>query len=301
METVAYSLCASGQVLGDVVEGLDLSEEVDSESFRQLDRDFNERGLLIVRSGPLTHDQHIRFSRNFGELEIHVVRQFRVLGFPELFRVSNLLENGERIGASAEYWHTDLSYLAIPARCSLLYGTEIPADSDGTPRGDTLFASTYAAYEGLSYAMKKRLEGLKGIHRFVNVYDREKQRREAAGLPPMTGGKQTLMSDKEIMAATPEVVHPVVRTHPFTGRKCLYVNQGFTVGIEGMPDDEGNDLLNELFEHTVRPEYTYCHHWRVGDLVIWDNCSTVHKAAGNYGPEHRRLLFRTTVKGTSPF
>lgn len=299
MEALALRLPASSGLLGEVVEGVDLSEDLDEGTFRQIERSFNDCGLLVFRSQKISHDQHVRFSRRFGELDIHVIAQYLVDGYPELFRVSNLLENGKRIGANAEFWHTDMSYLAKPPRCSLLYAVEVPAAADGSPLGDTLFASMAAAYDALPEAMKKRLEGLRGIHRFADAYNREQRRRAAAGEPLIAQGLHQ-MTQKEMKEAAPDVLHPLVRTHPFTGRKCLYVNQGFTVGIEGMPEDEGTALLEQLFAHAIRPEFMYCHKWNAGDLVMWDNCSMIHKGVGNYGPEHRRLLYRATVKGTAP-
>ena len=241
----------------------------------------------------------MRFSRRFGELDVHVIEQYLVPGCPELFRVSNLLENGKRIGANAEFWHTDMSYLARPPRCSLLYSVEVPVAADGAPLGDTLFSNTAAAYDALPARTRKRVDGLRGVHRFADAYKREQQRRAAAGEALIAQGLHQ-MTTKEMKDAAPDVIHPVVRSHPFTGRKCLYVNRGFTVGIEGMAQDEANELLEELFAHCVRPEYSYCHKWQVGDLVMWDNCSMIHKGVGNYGPEHRRLLYRATVKGDAP-
>lgn len=301
MDSVAIAVRSGSGLLGDIVEGVDLTEDLDESAFADIERHFNDKGLLVFRDQRLAPEQHIRFSRRFGNLEIHVVKQYLLPGHPEIFKVSNLVENGKRVGASAEYWHSDLTYVAIPARCSLLYAIETPVDVDGTPLGDTLFASTSAAYDALPESMKRRIEGLVGIHRFSDVYNREQQRRAAAGLPPMAGGPQTQTPVSEIKAQTPDVHHPMVRTHPFTGRKCLYVNEGFTVGIVGMPEQESGALLNELFAHCTRPEFVYRHKWRNGDLVMWDNCSTIHKAAGNYGPQHRRMLYRTTVTGTAPF
>lgn len=300
MGAVALHLPESGALLGEAVEGVDLSEDLDEGIFHQVEHAFNECGLLVFRNQPISHEQHVRFSRRFGELDVHVIAQYLVAGCPELFRVSNLLENGKRIGANAEFWHTDMSYLATPPRCSLLYAVEVPTAAEGSPLGDTLFASTAAAYDALSDAMKKQLAGLYGIHRFADAYNREQSRRAAAGEPLIAQGLHQ-MTQKEMKEAAPDVLHPVVRTHPFTGRKCLYVNRGFTVGIDGMPEDEGNALLTELFAHCIRPEFMYCHKWQVGDLVMWDNCSMVHKGVGNYGPEHRRLLYRATVKGFAPY
>jgi taurine dioxygenase len=210
---------------------------------------------------------------------------------PEIYVLSNIIENGKPVGIkdAGNYWHTDLSYTRAPSRGSIMYAIEVP-EKDGAPLGDTQFASTAAAYDALSPELKEKLQGLKAIHRFWDRYLRE---RKAAG-------SDVMISD-ERRAGTPDVVHPVVRTHPFTGRKCLYVNEGFTVGIVGMPEDESRALLKELFAHCTKPEFTYRHQWRVGDIVMWDNCATLHRATVDYALPQRRLMQRTTLTGTEVF
>lgn len=279
---------------GYVAEGIDLSKDMDEAGFKRLHDTFCANGVMVFRNQKITPEEHIRFSRRFGELEIHVVTQYLLDGYPEIFKISNLMKDGKRVGASAEYWHSDLTYMAQPSRCSLLYAIEIPHDAAGNPLGDTMFASTQMAYDALPEAMKKKLAPLKGIHRFLDAYNRQNDQRASRGI------ERTAMQEKELRDKTPDVVHPVVRTHPFTGRKCLYVNEGFTVGIEGMSAADGKALIQELHQHCMRPEFAYRHKWQVGDLVMWDNCSTIHSGSSDYGPEHRRLLYRTTVKGGVP-
>ena len=280
--------------LGYVAEGIDLSKDLDNATFRRIHDTFNANGVMVFRNQKISPEEHIRFSRRFGELEIHVVDQYLLDGYPELFKISNLMKDGKRVGASAEYWHSDLTYMAKPARCSLLHAIEIPRDDAGNPLGDTMFASTMMAYDALPEAMKARIAPLRGLHRLADAYNRQNDRREAGGQ------LRTALEEEELRKRTPDVVHPVVRTHPYTGRKCLFVNEGFTVGIEGMAAAEGKALIRELHEHCMRPEFAYRHKWRAGDLVMWDNCSTVHSGTSDYGPEHRRLLYRTTVKGGVP-
>jgi len=135
--------------------------------------------------------------------------------------------------------------------------------------------------------MKERLSKLKAVHRFWDRYLRE---RKAAG-------SDVVVSD-ERRAGTPDVIHPIVRTHPFTGRKCIYVNEGFTIGIVGMPDEEAQSLLKYLYAHCTQPQFTYRHSWKVGDLVMWDNCATLHRATVDFRLPQRRLMQRTTLKGT---
>jgi taurine dioxygenase len=283
--TSRFRVLPSTAPLGNEIVGLDLSQPLDADTYAELHRAYDAHSVLVYRNQHLTPEQHIRFSKGFGPLEIHVVAKYLLPGHPEIFRVSNILENGQRIGGSGEFWHTDLSYVAQPSRGSLLYSIEVPM-RDGKPLGDTLYASTAAAYDALSNAMKKRLEGLVGIHRFSDVYS--KVGRERAGAAAMTD---------ELKAKVPEVRHPVVKVHPNTGRKCLFVNEGFTLGIEGMPDDEASALLRELFDHCTRPEFVYRHVWQVGDLVMWDNYATIHRGTGGYSADERRLLHRTTLQG----
>lgn len=286
---------SGGVRMGQVIEGVDLAADLDAAKFRRIEDAFNASGVLVFRGQQLTPEKQIAFSRRFGELAIHVVDTHLLGGHPEIFKISNILENGKRVGASAEYWHSDLTYLAEPARCSLLYAIEIPVDNAGNALGDTCFASTEAAYAALGDAMKERLQGLKAVHRFGDAYKRQQVRREAAG------DALTDMPDAAVRSKTPDVVHPVVRTHPCTGRKCLYVNPGFTVSVVGLEEDESRKMLGELFEHCLQTRFQYRHSWRVGDLVMWDNCSTIHTGTADYGPQHRRLLYRTTVKGGVPF
>ena len=149
--------------------------------------------------------------------------------------------------------------------------------------------NTAAAYDALPAEMKTRLAGLEATHSYTARYERMKK-----------GGKRVDLEDDQ-KQAVPEVVHPVVRTHPVTGRKCLYVNEGFTVGIVGMPKDESDALLGDLYRHVTDPRFMYRHRWQVGDLLMWDNCSTQHNAISNYGPHQRRHMRRTTVRGTAVF
>src|SRR5581483_686415 len=283
--TQRFRIAPSSAPLGNEVLGLDISEPLDEETFAGLRAAFDRHSVLVYRNQKLTPEQHIRFSKGFGELEVHVVAKYRLPGYPEIFRVSNITENGQRIGGSGEFWHTDLSYVARPSRGSLLYSIEFPV-RDGVVLGDTEFASTAAAYEALPTAMKKRLEGMVAVHRFTDVYSQVARHRQG-----------TVELTAEEKAKVPEVRHPVIKVHPNTGRKCLFVNEGFTVAIDGMPADESQALLRELFDHCTRPQFIYRHQWQVGDLVMWDNWATVHRATGGYSAEERRLLHRTTLKG----
>jgi taurine dioxygenase len=267
----------------------DLAQDLDKATFREIERAFHDNIVVVFRRQTLSNEQQIEFSRRFGGLEIHIVKKFLLSGFPEILLISNIRnERGEHIGlADAGFtWHSDTSYRRRPSRCSLLYAKEVP-QRDGHALGDTLFANTIAAYEALPENTKQRLDGLKAIHRYS-------ARRRVANSPrPKLTRAQ--------LDETPDIAHPIVRTHPYTGRKSLYVTVGECVGIEGMPDDEAVDLIAELDAHCVRPEFLYRHKWQVGDLLMWDNTSSMHLAICDYALPDRRLMHRTTVIGTVPF
>ena len=267
----------------------DLSRPIDEAAFRELEGLFHDNIMVFFRDQRLSEDQHIAFSRRFGELEIHIVKKYLLPGHAEILLISNVRNgDGEHIGlADAGFtWHTDTSYRRRPSRCSLLYAKEVP-ERNGTALGDTVFANTVAAYDALPEAMKRRLAGLKAIHRYAM-----RRRFENSPRPKLTAAQ---------LAETPDILHPIVRTHPSTGKKALYVTAGECIGIDGMPEDEALDLIAELDAHCVRPEFCYRHRWRVGDLVMWDNASAMHLAICDYALPERRLMHRTTVIGSEPF
>ena len=280
---------AISPTFGAEIVGIDLAHELDSSTFATIEKTYNECSVVLFRGQRINDEQHVRFSRRLGELEIHVLREFVKPLHPELYVLSNIVENGKPIGIkdAGNYWHTDLSYTRSPSRGSIMYALEVPHAIDGRPLGDTLFASTAAAYDALPQSMKTQLAELKAVHRFWDRYLRE---RKAAG-------SDVIVSD-ERRAQTPDVVHPIIRTHPFTGRKCIYVNEGFTIGIVGMPEKESQALLRDLFERCAMPENTYRHQWEVGDIVMWDNCATLHRATVDFALPQRRLMQRTTLTGT---
>jgi alpha-ketoglutarate-dependent taurine dioxygenase len=269
--------------------GVDLSRSIDDATFGEIETAFHDNIVVFFRRQHLSNEQHIAFSRRFGELEIHIVKKYLQPGYPEILLVSNIQnEEGEHIGlADAGFtWHSDVSYRQFPSRCSLLYAKEVP-ERDGVALGDTVFANCIAAYEALPTTMKQRLEGLKAIHRYSS-------RRRIANSPrPKLTQAQ--------LDETPDIAHPIVRTHPFTGRKAIYVTAGECIGIEDVPEDEAVDLIAELDAHCVKPQFLYRHRWQVGDLVMWDNASAMHLAICDYALPERRLMHRTTVIGTQPF
>ncbi|PLQ00558.1 TauD/TfdA dioxygenase family protein [Cupriavidus pauculus] len=272
--------------LGAEVIGLDLDQPLSAEDFRRIHRAHLDHHVVVFRDQRITPAQQIAFSRRFGPLQIHVLHQFQLADHPEILIVSNVLKDGKPIGLgdAGHFWHSDLSYKETPSLGSLLHAIELPAEG-----GDTLFANMHAAYDGLPAALKQKIEGLTAEHTYLARYA-ELQKR-SPWRPNLT---------PEQIAQVKPVVHPVVRTHPETGRRALFVSEHFTTKIVGLPDDESRALLDELFAHSVRPEYVYRHPWRAHDLVFWDNRSLLHLAAGT--PDHlRRVMFRTTIEGDTPF
>lgn len=272
--------------LGAEVFGVDLSKPIDSVTFEKVQDLFHERGVVVFREQHLTEESQIAFSRRLGDLEIHVATDCLKPGYPEILVVSNVVENGRNIGLAdaGQYWHSDLSYIANPSRCSLLYALEVPV-RDGKVLGETLFASAVWALETLPDSTRNKVANLRAIHRYGDRYKKQ----QAAG------GRGAL--SEEQLRKVPDVSHPIMRAHPITGRKVLFVNEGFTVEIEGMPRAESDSLLAELFSHITRPEALYHHQWRQCDLLMWDNCLTQHRAVRDYELPLRRLMHRTTVAG----
>lgn len=279
-------------VIGAEVRGVDLAGTVDEATFRRIEDAWNRHSVLVFREQKIDEAQHITFSRRFGELEEHVLYQYLHPKYPEIFIVSNVKdETGRHVGAydAGRYWHTDLSYMAVPSRGSLLYAMEIPHADDGRVLGDTLWTSTAAAYEGLSEAMKARIEPLRA------EFSLENRHRKL-----VADGDAAAALDTRHKQSAPPVVHKVVRTHPVTGRRCIYVNEGQTARILGVPEDESRELLQALWAECTRPEYIYRHSWRVGDVVMWDNVPTQHLAICDYALPQRRYLQRTTLRGSAP-
>jgi taurine dioxygenase len=276
----------SNAPLGAEILGLDLAQPLDDASFRQIEDLFHDRGVVVFRDQRLTDDQQIAFSRRFGELEIHPAKMYLKPGYPEILVVSNVIEDGRPIGLqdAGQYWHTDLSYMAAPSRCSLLYAHEVPMQ-DGKPLGDTLFVSTTYAYDTLAPEIRERIDGLRAVHGYAGRYRMQQAK-----------GTRAALSDDDLKKV-PDVVHRVARPHPWTGRKTLFVNEGFTTTIEDLPKEESDALLRTLFDHITRPEAIYRHVWQPGDLLMWDNGSTQHCAVSNYALPLRRRMQRTTVRG----
>jgi len=295
------SVRKTGKHLGAEIIGVDLSKDLDERAFARIAEVFFEHQVVAFRDQKLTPERQIAFTRRFGELEQHVRTEHRLDGYPEILRVSNILdERGAAIGVqdAGRFWHSDLSYKNVPSLMSALYALEVPVQ-DGVALGATSFASTPAAYEALPQALQQRLHGLRNVHsyRYYRAKNVQAQKDERAR------GARTVQEhapSAEQMRSVPDVEAPVVRTHPVTGRKCLFINEAHTSRIVGLPDEEGAALLARLCAHIIGPEFRFEHRWRVGDLLMWDNVAVQHKANFDYDLPLRRLMHRTTVRGTVP-
>ncbi len=279
-----FEVIPTGAALGAEIRGVDLTQEIDDATFQQVKAAFYRHEVVFFRGRELTDDDHIRFSARIGELRKLPLARGRHDLRPEIHIVSNIKEGDKYIGSydSGMFWHTDGAYAENPHAASLLRAIEVPYDHHG-PLGATAFASMTAAYDALSAAMKKRIDGLHALH---SLTLRDQKSLQA-------GHRREERSAEQKKNA--EAAHPVVRTHPVTGRKCLYVSEGYTVRILDVPEDESKDLLAELTAHCVQPQFLYIHSWRVHDLVMWDDCSTQHKATFDYALPQRRRMHRTTV------
>lgn len=291
-----------GKHLGAEISGVDLSKPPSDDAFAQIASAFFDNEVAFFRNQKITPEQQVAFTRRFGVLEQHVRREARLEGFPEILIISNLLDDqGRAIGSqdAGRFWHSDLSYKKEPSMLSALYSIEVP-EKDGRVYGDTGFASTTAAYDALPADMKQRIAGLKNVHSYR--YYRTKNR-AAQGQEKAHGGRvvQEPELTEEQLRSVPDVETPLVRTHPVTARKALFVNEAHTSHIPGMAGEESAALLAELCRHITQPEFQYVHSWQPGDFLMWDNAAVQHKATFDYDLPMRRLMYRTTVRGSAPF
>mgnify|MGYP000437791792 CR=1 FL=1 len=274
------------QAVSVEITGVDLSKEIDNDTFQKIKELWFKYSTVFFRNQELSAEQHIAFSERFGKLETHVRTNVSKSGYPKILVVSNILENGTPIGSqdAGLFWHSDLCYKEVPSLGSLLYAREVP-HRDGKPLGDTMFASTAAAYDALPESMKKKLEVLKVVNSYLKAYVKE---RKSGNRPPLT---------EEQKNAIPDVIHPIIRKHPLTGQKCLFVNEGYSTRVLNVSGEESEQILKDLCAHITKPEFVYRHQWKVGDLLMWDNCSAQHCAISDYALPERRLMERTTISG----
>lgn len=291
-----------GKHCGAEISGVDLSKNLDDNTFAQISKAFFDSEVVVFRNQKITPEQQIAFTRRFGVLEQHVRKEHRLDGYPEILIVSNVLnEQGKAIGVedAGRFWHSDLSYKQVPSLLSALYAIEVPV-KDAMVLGNTSFASTTAAYDALPEDMKRRLQALKNVHSYVYYRNKniQAQKKEQS-----RGGRvvQEHVLTEEHLKQVPDAEAPIVRTHPVTGRKGLFINEAHTSHIVGLSKAESDALLKQICAHVIKPEFQYQHHWQAGDLLMWDNCAVQHKANFDYQLPLRRLMYRTTVRGSAPF
>jgi taurine dioxygenase len=273
MRSNALDIRLTSGAIGAEISGVDLSEQLPSGLRDTIRQTLANRGVVFFRDQNLTSDQHIALARQFGEINVN--RFFaHADGYPEIALVAKEPDQTKNIGGG---WHTDHSYDQIPALGSMLYAREVPPSG-----GDTLFASMYAAYDTLSDGLKQTLAGLRAVHSSRHVFGK------------VTEDMKGRYRNPE--AATQDALHPVVITHPESGRKALYVNPGFTLRFDGWTADESRPLLEYLYRHAARPDFCTRFVWRNGSIAFWDNRSTWHYAVNDYQGE-RRLMHRVTIEG----
>lgn len=282
-QEVSITPLASG--LGAEVRGLDLGEPLTEARKEQIVAAYRQYHLVAFRDQKLSKAAQIAFSRQLGEFELPVNKDYLGIDFPELHVVNNLGPAGqpqslEDIDNKGNYfWHTDASYMERPSSLTLLYAVTLPRSG-----GDTMFANLTAAYAALPPPMKVRIEGLRVVHSWEQSRINSSSR----------------LATEEEKRKAPPVAHPLVRTHPETGVKALYLGN-HTSHIEGLPIDEGRALLAKLLEHATQPQFVYRHKWLPGDLVMWDNRCLVHKATTDFDMGNEpRILHRTVLQGTVP-
>lgn len=270
--------------LGADIHGVDLAKPLDEATFAAIERAFHDYLVIQLHGQQLTPEQQVAFTRRFGPLSRSPYVK-HLDQHPDIIAV--LKEADERgISTFGNAWHSDFSFLEEPPLGSVLYALEVP-----THGGDTLFANMYAAYEALSPGLKRMLDGVNAMHS-GKPYG-------TAGPSPDLKLSRSIAIERGRPEADRETAHPVVRVHPATGRKALFVNAIYTTRFEDMTEAESAPLLQYLFEHIQRPEFTCRLRWRKGDLAMWDNRCTLHYAVNDYDGQHR-LMHRTTIRGERP-
>lgn len=267
--------------LGAEIDGIDLAGEISNEAFDKIHRAFLDHHVIFFRGQhALTPEKHKAFGRRFGTLNVHPYVS-GMKDHPEILEIIKEPEEKTNFGGG---WHTDMSFLQEPALGSILHAIEVPPHG-----GDTLWANQHMAYEALSNGLKETLSGLTAVHSAKGEYGPKGQ---------SALGRQSMQAREAPDA--PEFEHPVVRTHPETGRKGLYVNPAFTMRFSGWSRKESRPLLNYLFEHCRQEQFTCRFRWEAGSVAFWDNRSTWHFALNDY-QGHRRHMRRVTVDGDRPY
>ena len=265
------------------ITSVDLAAPITDALFDRIYDAFLAHQLLLFRDQQLEPGDQVTFARRFGSVQVHVMNQYHADGWPEIYYLSNLGADGKPTGKHPDrgtvHWHTDGSWARRTGQATLLYAVEVPAAG-----GETRFASMYDAYEALDDTTKRRLGSLRAVHNL----DFSRTRRHG----------EDLMTEEQ-KKARPPVDHPIVRIHPETGRKCIFLGDHAWL-VQGMPLEEGRQLIEDLNARVIDPERVYTHRWRPGDLVVWDNRCMLHKAEPYDVARQARVMRRCTVVGEVP-
>ena len=274
------------EALGAEISGINAAE-LDDATFEELRDVFHQNLVVVVKDQDLTPAQQTEFARRFGEIQYHISPEYLMKDQPEVMILSNEKQDGKFIGLpdGGSEWHSDHSYVDQPTGYTMLQAIKVPKDG-----GDTEWTNMVRAYEALPDDMKSRLDSLVGIHSF----NRMKNQRLSVPVRHMNDPDYYKRSP-------PDSFHPMVRTHPHTDKKALYISPRFTIGIKDMEDSEAQPLLDELFAHIQNRDFIYHHRWTVGDLLMWDNRATIHLALLGVPEGQARRMHRTTVLGEIPF
>lgn len=270
-----------GSALGAQVSGVDLSQDLDDQVIAEIRRALLDHLVVVFRDQHMTPEEHLAFGRRFGTLNIHD----HVAGmaeYPELVEVRKEPEDVRNFGGA---WHSDVTYIEEPPLGSILYAKQVPDVG-----GDTLWSNLYLAYENLSVGMRSLLDTLTAMHTPAKIY----------GVGSKDWSKDTAMDSHPDQKAEYETEHPLIRTHPETGRKSLFISGLFTPRFKDMTEEESAPLINFLMQQARREEFTWRHQWKANDVVFWDNRPTLHYALNDYAGQ-RRIMHRVTVNGDKPY
>lgn len=267
--------------IGAVVQGIDFTQPLTNETKQMLEQALLTHQVLFFRNQAINPKQQVAFARQFGELHIHPIYP-QVDNQPEII----ILDNQKTDLRDNAIWHTDVTFVETPPLGSVLAAKKVPEFG-----GDTLWSSGYAAFEALSPFFQALLERLTATHNMMQSFSRER-----FGNTP-----EALQKWQQAQLDNPCVVHPVIRTHPTTGKKLIFVNEGFTMKINELTDSESKAILSFLFQHIAQPEFTIRWHWQVNDIAFWDNRATQHYATNDYGSNTHRVMHRATINGDKPF
>jgi taurine dioxygenase len=282
----SLSLRPLSPAVGAEILDLDLSQPVNDATVDGIRAALDQYGVVLFRGQHLEPDAQLALSRRFGALQEVAQKQYQMPGKPEIYIIGNVTdESGRSVGdpSVGRLWHSDQSFLQHPAFGSLLYGVVCPAEG-----AETLFANMYDAYDALPAATRQRIETLRAEHSFAEYY--QELRKRDATQPQLTESRRALY---------PDVLHPLVRRNPRTGRRALYVNPGYATRIVDLPAHEGDALLAQLFDHAHSPRFVHAHQWRPGDVLFWDNLAVNHKGTPFDTARYVRRMHRTTIAGSA--